>query len=61
MQAERDLHDGLLASYVASPEPAPAPKAEGPASNFDMFETPAAAPAPAAAKAEGPDLTDILF
>lgn len=61
MQAERDLHDGLLANYVTSAAPAAEPKAEKPASNFDMFDAPASAPAPAAAKADGPDLTDILF
>lgn len=63
MQAERDLHDNLLANFVEVPA---APAKVEPTSGIDMFgePEPAAAPTPAAAPAAdggSEDLSDILF
>lgn len=59
MQAERDLHDGLLANYIEADE-APAPAAKKEDVKFEMFdEAPAAKPAEASSG--GGDLSDILF
>ncbi|NVO24611.1 hypothetical protein [Donghicola mangrovi] len=59
MQAERDLHDGLLANYIEADE-APAPAAKKDDVKFEMFDE-APAPKAEAAPSGGSDLSDILF
>ncbi|NVO28840.1 hypothetical protein HJ526_15525 [Donghicola sp. C2-DW-16] len=59
MQAERDLHDGLLANYIEADE-APAPVAKKDEVKFEMFDEAPATKAEAAPSG-GNDLSDILF
>lgn len=58
MPAERDLHDGLLAPFVAA-QAAVAPKPD--TGGFETFSAPAPAAPTAAPANDGPDLSDIMF